>query len=56
MNNSTHISDIDRDICAWKKCKQGSELFFASIPLCDKHWEEVCNKNLRTFKKTIKSR
>jgi len=53
MSNVGHELEIDHDQCAWKRCKQNSDLFYIGIPLCDEHWEYICIKNLRTFKQVI---
>ena len=33
---------MNPDQCAWKRCKQEAVLTWLDRPLCQKHWETVC--------------
>ena len=39
--------------CAIKHCRDKSAIIYFNVPLCDKHWDDLCEKSTQEMKKLL---
>jgi len=47
------MSDKERDFCQYRKCKEKSNLCYLGKGLCDKHWEKLCELDIKEMHRKL---